>query len=119
MKPYGHAVSIGKLFAILFALAVVLAPVAANASAAVALPGGMQMAMMDQAGHCQMTPHGDAGHHQSDGKSCCVSMCMAVAVAPSVPDQASPVREQIVQFAPAKSYRGLPAEIATPPPRIS
>ena len=71
---------------------------------------------MMEAGHCQ-TPPSHSGDHKMGGKNCCIAMCMAVAVAPSMPAETAPLREQVAQFASAKAYHGLPAEIATPPPR--
>jgi hypothetical protein len=116
MSAYADAVSIRKLFAILVALAVLLAPGVTGAAMAAAPHHDMQMM---EAGHCQAPPSGSGHHEQSDGKSCCVSMCMALAVAPSAPVEAPPILQQMAQFAPPRTYHGLPAEIATPPPRHS
>jgi hypothetical protein len=103
-----------KLFVILVALAMLFAP--GVTGAAMAAAPNHAMAMME-AGHCQ-APASRSGHHdQSDGKSCCVSMCMALAVAPSSPADAMPARREMPQFASPKAYHGVPAEIATPPPR--
>lgn len=118
MSAYVAAVSIRRLFAMLVALAVLVAPAFTSAGMAVAAPAD-QMLMMDQTGHCQMPLGGTTDRHKSDGKSCCISMCMALAVAPMVPRDSLPQRRQVPQFAPAKAYHGLPAEIATPPPRNS
>ena len=108
--------SIRKLFTLLLALAVLVAP--GVTSAAMAASPHHDMAMME-AGHCQSPASGGAHHDKMDGKSCCIAMCMALAVAPSAPAEISPSRQQMVQFAPPQAYRGLPAEIATPPPRHS
>jgi hypothetical protein len=72
---------------------------------------------MMEAGHCQ-EPASKANHHeQTDGKSCCIAMCMALAVAPLAPSEAAPPQQQVAQFALPAVYRGRLAEIATPPPR--
>ena len=119
MRRYGLSVSIRKLFAMCVALAVLFAPAASTAAAA-AMSQHEQMLMMDHSAPCEMSVSRPAGHPgKVDGKSCCVSMCMAVAVAPSMPGQALPMRQQVAQFASLKSYHGLPAEIATPPPRFA
>jgi hypothetical protein len=100
---------------LLLLVAVLFAPGVTGAAMAAASHHGV--AVME-AGHCQTPP--STGHHdQTDGKSCCISMCMAVAVAPSAPAEMLLPRQQIAQFAPLKAYHGLPAEIATPPPRRS
>ena len=116
MSAYASQMSIRKLLAIFVAIAVLFAPAITGAAMAATPHHGMEMM---EAGHCQ-TPSSNTGHHdRTDGKSCCIAMCMALAVAPSAPAEISPSRQQMVQFAPPQAYRGLPAEIATPPPRRS
>jgi hypothetical protein len=108
-------VSIRRLFAILLALSVLIAPSVTSAAMAAAPQHAMQMM---EAGHCHM-PTAPADHGNADGKSCCISMCMAVAVAPSAPAEVAPPRQQMAQFAPPAVYQGTLTEIATPPPRHS
>jgi hypothetical protein len=112
MIAYVRPVSMTKLFTILLALATLFAPGVAGAAMAASPHHDMQMM---EAGHCQTPP--SSGDHKMDGKSCCIAMCMAVAVAPSTRAETSPLREQVAQFPTAQAYHGLPAEIATPPPR--
>ena len=116
------SVNIRKLFGILVALAVLFAPALTSAGAAYAAVPEHQMQMMD-AGHCTSAPSGNHGksgtHDKSMTKSCCIAMCMALAVAPSAPVE-SRMPQRIVTVFPAPSFRlGLPAEIATPPPRLA
>ena len=113
MSAYARLVSIRKLFAVILALAVLVAP--GVTGAAMAATPNHQMPMME-AGHCH-TPPASSGEHKMGGKSCCIAMCMALAVAPSAPTEMAPPRQQIAEFAPPKAYHGLLAEIATPPPR--
>ena len=108
--------SIRKLFTLLLALAVLVAPDVT--SAAMAASPHHDMAMME-AGHCQSPASGGAHHDKMDGKSCCIAMCMALAVAPSIPTEPMPPRQQLAGFMAPNAYHGLPAEIATPPPRRS
>ena len=108
--------SIGKLFAVLAALAVLFSP--GVTSAAMAAAPHHQMQVME-AGHCQAPPASSDDHQKMADKSCCIAMCMALAVAPSTPAGMAPPRQQMAQFAPARTYHGLPAEIATPPPRFT
>ena len=116
MSAYGLPVSIRKLFGVLIALAVLLAP--GVTGAAMAASPDHQMQMM-QAGHCNMPMSGKSDHDKMSGKSCCIAMCMAVAIAPSAPADVQPLRAQVTPFAIAKTYHGTVAEIATPPPRLA
>ena len=116
MSAYGPPVSIRKLFAILVALAVLLAP--GVTGAAMAASPDHQMHMM-QTGHCNMPMSGKSDHDKMSGKNCCISMCMAVAIAPPAPADVQPLSAQITQFGLAKTYHGTLAEIATPPPRLA
>jgi hypothetical protein len=116
MRAYARLVSIRKFFAIVLALAVLFAP--GVTSMAMAATPHQDMQMME-AGHCQTPPSSSGDQHKMGSKSCCIAMCMAIAVTPSAPAQTSPPLQQMTQFAPPKAYHGLPAEIATPPPRRS
>lgn len=108
--------SIRKLFAILVALSVLFAPAVTGAAMAAAPHHSMQMIA---AGHCQAPPAKSDDHDKMGGKNCCISMCTAVAVAPSAPAETTEPRQQIAEFIPPKTYHGLLTEIATPPPRRS
>ena len=115
-------VNIRNLFGILLALAVLFAPALTSAGAAYAAVPEHQIQMMD-AGHCTSAPSGNheksGSHDKSMTKSCCIAMCMALAVAPSAP-AISELPKRIVLVFLAPSFRiGLPAEIATPPPRLA
>ena|SRR5438477_2236478 len=116
MRSYAIFVSMQKLFAILVALSVLFASAVTGAAMAAAPHHGMPMT---EAGHCQAPPSKSADHDRMGGKNCCISMCTAVAVAPSAPAETTEPRQQITEFVPPKTYHGLLAEIATPPPRHS
>jgi hypothetical protein len=116
MSAYAQPVSIRKLFAILLALAVLLAPGVSGAAMAAAPHHDMQMM---EAGHCETPPSMPGGHEKMAGKSCCIAMCMALAVAPFAPAEDRMPRQQIAGFVPPQAYHSLPSEIATPPPRFS
>ncbi len=116
MRSYAIFVSVRRLFAIFVAISVLFAPAVTTTAMAAAPDHGMQM--MD-AGHCQAPPAKSSDHGKMDGKNCCISMCTAVAVAPSVPAETAQPRRQTHQFVAPKAYHGLLAEIATPPPRHS
>ena len=117
MSAYAHRMSLRTLFAALVAIAVLFAPALTRAGEAFAAVPDHHAQMM-KSGHCKMTP----SHSPDDGKAgmtCCISMCMAVAVATPLPDAAVPVHDSVVSFSLTERYHGLPAEIATPPPRRS
>jgi len=118
MSAYGLAVSIRKLFAMMIALAVLLAPSVAYADMPMAMGPHHDMQMM-QMGHCQMPPSKSDGHDKADGKSCCISMCMAVAIAPPVPTTSVEPAHVSTYFAVPTSWHGYLGEIATPPPRVA
>ena len=113
MIPYARIVPIRKIFAIFVALSVLFAP--AVAGAAMVTPHH-DMQMME-AGHCQAPPSSSGDHQKMGGKSCCIAMCMAVAVTASAQSEVDMPRRQVAQFAFLVTYTGTPEEIATPPPR--
>lgn len=117
MRSYGPVVSIRRLFAILIALSVLSAPSVAAAAEHRMSMADHQMTMMEM-GHCQAPPSGHADHDKK-GSSCCISMCMAVAVAPSAPTLERHVRAEQQNFFVPREHKGYLGEIATPPPRIA
>ena len=117
MRSYWRSVSIRNLFAILVALAVLFAPAFSRAGEAFAK--APEHAQMMEPGHCKAPPVDSSNHYKDSGKDCCVSMCMAVAIAPMAPLRLeSPVPTAPV-FALPTLHRSYLGEIATPPPRQS
>ena len=110
--------SVRTLLAMVVALAVLFAPTFTRAGEAFAAVPDHHAQMM-QAGHCQAPPAQPGDHHKAPAKSCCISMCMAVAITP-----ASPLVEKVAQRAPAvfgvaSFHVNSPAELATPPPKLA
>jgi hypothetical protein len=101
----------------LLALSVLVAPSAAAAEH-MATMHGHDVQMMEM-GHCDGMPSKSADHNKGDGKSCCISMCMAVAIAPSTRGTASEPRHGAAYFIVSQSWHGFLGEIATPPPRMT
>lgn len=116
MSARARLESVRKLFAILAALAVLFAP--SVAYAAVPMTPHHDMEAMEM-GHCGMLPSRTADHNKADTKSCCISMCMAVAVPPPTPTEVTESRHDIAYFLVSQSWHGFLGEIATPPPRIA
>ena len=117
MRAYGHFVSIRRLFAIVVALSVLFAPAAALAGEMHG-PTHDGMRMMS-VGHCQMPPSNSSDHDKMAGKNCCISMCMAVAIQPSVPQIDKFSEQAPALFAIPAFQIGGPGELATPPPKLS
>ena len=119
MRAHRPSVSIRTLFALFVAFAVLFAPAFTRAGEAFAAVPDRHAQMMD-AGHCTETlPPGAADHDKAPAKTCCMSMCMAVAVAP-----APLVEEKTEASAPAVSglyaFHAIgPPDLATPPPKLS
>jgi hypothetical protein len=109
-------VSIRRFFAVFVALSVLFAP--GMAASAMAAPSHHGMAAMN-AGHCDAPGSEQGDHGKMASKACCVSMCMALAVAPAGPAEISKPRRQVTQFAIPPIYHGTQGEIATPPPKLS
>jgi hypothetical protein len=105
------------LLAFIVMIAVLMAS-ALTGSAASAATMHHDMQMMES-GHCTTPPSNHGDHDKAAGKNCCISMCMAVAVAPAAPPQALIRHDAVTAFPSIKQYHGLPAEIATPPPRLA
>ncbi len=108
--------SFRPLFAILIAVAMLVAPFAMQAgSAMAAMPSDHHSQMMEK-GHCGVQSN-EGMADEALGKSCCVAMCTAIAVAPVSPSEPlafsrSVERPALVQF--RHSYL---AKLPTPPPR--
>src|SRR5256885_1942962 len=117
MRAYACLVSIRKLFAILVTLAVLVTPSVTYAGMPAATPHHHGVQMMEM-GHCQ-TPPSQSGDHGKADKNCCISMCIALAVAPSAPTEAVELEHAATYFTVPQSWHGFLGEIATPPPRTA
>ena len=116
MRAYGDFMSVSKLFTILVALSVLLAPAFARAGEAFASVPDHHAQMM-KAGECHAPESDGTDDGKALAKSCCISMCMAVAMMPAAPIEDSPLKpQQAVSAIPALHLSHL-GEIATPPPR--
>jgi len=119
MRPYGDLMSLRKLFAIVIALALLLAPGFSRlGEASAAVPDGYH-AQMIKDGHCQSPAPAPNDDQKAPAKSCCLSMCMGVTVASPHPvhtDKAGPAPTTFVVRSLHLSYLG---DIATPPPKLA
>lgn len=105
-----------RFFAILAAVAMLLAPAFTSAGMAQAAVADHHTPM-EEKGHCDSAKGGD--QEEFAGMDCCGAMCTAIAIAPtgfallkSLVGNSSLVT---LHAFPA----GAPAELATPPPRVS
>lgn len=118
MSAYGPVVSIQRLFAILVAVAVLFAPALTRAGQAQAAVPDHHMQMMES-GHCQTPPSNAADHDKAPAKSCCISMCMAIAIAPPAPVSGTNLKPVPAMSVIPTLHLSHLGEIATPPPRYS
>lgn len=118
---------IRRLFALLFAIAMTLAPLGMPAMAeAASPPAAAHHGAMAGTEHCDDQPQPDRHQekHQSQhqggaaDKSCCAAMCVAVVV-PSGAAQLPAYHGPRERPAPDRFRLGYLGEIATPPPRLS
>lgn len=117
MRTYSLTVSIRRLFAMLMAIAVLVGPVLTHASASAAAVTDHHVQMME-AGHCEASPADSSEDESAPAKSCCVSMCMGVALTPPAAADPASVPAPAV-FAPPSAHLNHLAEIATPPPKFA
>ena len=116
--------SLRKFFAIFVAVAVLFAPALTRAGEAFAAVPDHHLQMMES-GHCKSAPSpvadpdGSSDQDKVVGQSCCISMCMAVAVGPPAPPAARALHGAAAIFPLAHQYHDCIAEIATPPPRLA
>lgn len=106
-----------RILSIFVALSVLFAPSFTRAGAAFAAAPDHQARMME-AGPCKMPPANSADH-KAPAKSCCMAMCMAVAVTPEAPARGLGVKHAASYFAVPSYWHGFFGEIATPPPRTA
>ncbi len=111
--------SLRGLLQALLALAVLLAPVTANAmdrSMAVASSHHQQASASE---HCSGSSETRTQHDKGPGKTCCASMCMAVGMTPAAGSAEVAVVPSAPTSSPPASLLGSPGELATPPPRLA
>lgn len=117
-RPGAHIprVSLRPLFAFLIAFAMSFAPFAMQAGSAMAAMPSDHHSQMLEKGHCG----GQSDEGMADkalGKSCCVAMCTAIAVAPVSPGEPLAFSRIAERPALAQFRRSYLAKLPTPPPR--
>ena len=117
MRAYPTSMGTRPILSFILALAVLFASsfTGAAAASAAAMPGH-DMKMMEM-GHCSSPASSHEG--KSMPKQCCIAMCMAVAIAPTAPEDLLEVTQPAATFILPTSHKGFLGEIATPPPRVS
>lgn len=108
--------SVRRLFAALIALAVLFAPAITRVGEAYAAVPDHHTQMMTK-GHCESPP--DENQDKSADNSCCFQLCMAVATELSAPADRQPLLGSTETPALQSFLVGIPAELATPPPRAA
>lgn len=116
MHEHVRKMNLGRLFAFLMALTVLLAPLSiAEASSTMV----SHEEVMDQGGHCASMRDHSTAHHGVAGRTCCASTSIAVANAPPAVVAGEPVRTAPAVALLASFQLGFLEETATPPPRRS
>lgn len=108
--------SLRLLFASLIAVAMLFAPLATRSGAAMAMAPADHHAQMMESGHCGQQPAKDKDGKTID-KSCCVTMCTAVAVAPAPPLEPHAFAKGVDRPSLTPFDHGFLAKLPTPPPR--
>ena len=119
MRPYAVLMSPRKLFAIMIALAVLLAPAFTRLGETKAALPADHHAQMVEGNHCQSPESNPDDGGQAPAESCCVSTCMGVAVAPDAAAAASHPAPARAAFAVRSLHLNYLGEIATPPPKTA
>jgi hypothetical protein len=110
-------VSFRRFLAMLFAVAMIFAPLGMPAGQAMAAPMAVHHDKMAMPDHCGASPD----QHKS-GKAidhgCCAAMCLGITMSPALPDEQLAYARIALRPAADQFRRGFLAEIATPPPRL-
>ena len=112
-----HITSLRGLLQALLALAVLVAPVAAHAMEQQSAPTSSHHQQTSASAHCDGASDEGSKPEKVPGKTCCASMCMGIAVAPTAPAADHMVIHADVASSPSIVLIGSPRELATPPPR--
>lgn len=115
-KAHMIRMSLRSFFAMMIAFAMLFAPFAMQTGGAMAAIPSDHHAQMIEQGHCGGQP-ADGKTDKAGGKSCCVAMCVAIAVAPAVPSQPLAFAPTIARPTLVQSPLSYLAKLATPPPR--
>lgn len=116
--PISAFVSARAIFSILFAAAMLFAPLAMQSGAAMAMAPSDHHAQMMTSGHCDKSSS-DSQDKSKAAKSCCVAMCAAAAVSPAASIQPHAFSQAEPTVAPQDFKFGFFGEFPTPPPRVA
>lgn len=119
VRPAGRIwprMSLRPLFAIIIAIGMLFAPFAMQMGSAMAMAPTDHRAQMMESGHCGEQPAKDHDGKSVD-KSCCVTMCTAIAVAPVAPLEPHAFAKSMDRPSLTPFHHGFLAELPTPPPR--
>lgn len=118
IKAIWPRMSLRPLLAMLFAFAMLFAPLATQSGAVMAMAPSDRHAQMMESGHCGEQP-AKGNHDKAPDKSCCVAMCAAVAVAPGVSAEPHAMVASVEQPSLTQFHHSFLAELPTPPPRLA
>src|SRR5687768_14200004 len=107
------------ILACFLVLAMAFAPFAMPVGEAHAAVSSGHHSEMTQAEHCDGQQAPDQQKKSETGKPCCIAGCMAAATLPALGDEAVELAVSVERPGLDRFRLGVPAEIATPPPRAS
>lgn len=113
---YATLVRHRPLFAILIAAALLFPSLAPYGGAAMATTPADRHTQMTERGHCSDQPAKGDDHKVSD-KSCCVTMCIAMAVIPSASFEPRSLTASVDRPLLSQLHHSFVAKLPTPPPR--
>lgn len=119
LLAYGARMSLRPLYVMLLALAMLLAPLALQSGAAMAMaPAGHRSQMMN-GGHCGEQPAKSHDGKMMD-KSCCAAMCAAAAaIIPAAHNEPHALASTVERPRQDLFRHSFLAELPTPPPRLA
>lgn len=116
---YGARMSLRPLYMMLLALAMLLAPLAVQSGAAMAMAPADHHSMMTNGGHCGEQPAKSHDGKAMD-KSCCAAMCAtAAAIVPALHTEPHALASTVERPGLDLFRHSFLAELPTPPPRLA
>jgi hypothetical protein len=110
--------SLRRFLAMLFAVAMIFAPLGMPAGRAIAAPMASHHDKMAMPDHCAAKPDQHKPSKAID-HGCCAAMCLGITMSPALPDEQPAYPRIALRPAVDQFHRGFLGEIATPPPRLA
>lgn len=120
MNRIRQSKSLGRLLQALLALAVLLAPVTANAMGMPSTRASdVEQVQAIPSAHCPGEHDDDSRPDKALGKNCCAAMCVGIAAVEPGPAADSRIVQAVPRAFSPTFVLGSPGELPTPPPRLA